>query len=125
MNNYEKIAINALEKIFKGQEPEQAWENASIEIFGKGTSGQKKSCPRNSFLGLCEDGFILGVEKGNYLKKANSKNKAYAIKSIHLIKNDSSLLNQKSLLWGKITNITYNQQLDVVFSLINNGYIKI
>jgi len=124
MNKYEKVVLLTMNRIEAYNEmPEIAWENASIEIFGAKTSSQKKCCPKNSFLGLCEEGMIKGVFQGKYCKKNNSVNKNYVIKALDLICKDKSLIKDKIGLWKKITKIKYNQQLDVLFILIENGYI--
>jgi len=31
-----------------------------------------KSCPRVAFLGLCEDGYVIGIPRGSYIKKSSS-----------------------------------------------------
>ena len=124
MNKYEQVALLAMDRIKSYNEmPEIAWENASLKIFKAKTSGQKKGCPKNSFLGLCEEGMIKGVLQGKYCKKSNSVNKNYVIKALDLICKDKSLIKDKIGLWRKITDINYNQQLDVLFILIKNGYI--
>jgi hypothetical protein len=114
--------------IEKGETPQAAWEKATIVLFGEGTSGQKKGCPKNAFLGLCEAGLIICREKTlqcNSPDKPDSKNKGYASKAVELIREDRSNMNNKTVLWQKITTVKYNQQLDVVFALIEKGYIKI
>jgi hypothetical protein len=102
-----------------------AWENATIKLFGRGTASQKKGCPKHSFLGLCEEGIIEGIPKGAYSNEPNSKNREYALRALELICKDPSYLKNKMALWQKITDIKYNSQLDVVFALIEKGYIKI
>ena len=39
-----------------------------IEIFGEGNASQKKGCPRNTFLGLCEEGLRIKGSK-NIIRK--------------------------------------------------------
>ena len=56
MNKYEQVVLLSMDRIRTYKElPEIAWKNASLKIFGTRTSGQIKSCPKNSFLGLCEE----------------------------------------------------------------------
>lgn len=52
MNKYGQAAIKAVELIDskRTNTPQTAWEIATIEIFGAGTSGQSKGCPRSTFL---------------------------------------------------------------------------
>ena len=56
-NKYGKTAINAVEyyKIFNC--PIEAWEKAAKQTF-ESKSSQEKSCPKSTFLGLCEEGLI-------------------------------------------------------------------
>ena len=126
MKKYEQVTLLAMDHIKNNNEtPEIAWKNASIEVFGKGTSSQKKSCPKNSFLGICEEGLIKEIPKGNYSNIENNKNKKYVLEALELISNDKTLLDNKMNLWLKINSKKYNQQLDVLFTLINEGYIQI
>jgi len=126
MNKYERVTLKAMLRInSKKETPEIAWENASSEVFGIGTSSQKKSCPKNSFLGLCDAGKVKGIEKGCCCIKTKSKNMDYVITAINLINKDRSLLKDKMNLWREITNIKYNQQLDVLFALIDKDYIRL
>ena len=64
MNKYGRAAVDAVVIIKDGHlsDPIAAWEKAMQTIFSKGTASQKKRCPRNTFLGLCEDGMINGVK---------------------------------------------------------------
>jgi hypothetical protein len=124
MTKYAQAALDAMRRIKNGEMIQLAWESATIDLFGKGTSGQKKGCPKHSFLGLCEAGLIEGIPKGKYSNKENSRNKGYAIKAVELIRGDCSKMNNKMALWQEITDVKPNHQLDVVFVLIENGYIK-
>jgi hypothetical protein len=45
---------------------------------------KKKGCPKGTFLGLCEEGLVKGIPKGNYTKSV--KNKKYAIKAVTVLK---------------------------------------
>ena len=89
MNKYGLAAVKAAELLssdYKGESPNKAWDIATSELFGKGTSSQMKVCPKNAFLGLCEEGLIKGVTQGNYTN--SKKNKDYATRAVeYLIKN--------------------------------------
>ena len=62
LNKYEQVTLKALDKIIINNElPEIAWNNAVKEIFGIKAYGGNKSCPKNSFLGLCEEEKIKGL----------------------------------------------------------------
>ncbi len=118
----------AVELIVSGDtnDPKSAWDIATSKIFGSKTTGQLKPCPRCTFLGLCEDGFIKGIREGNYLRSGLNKNKSYAVKAVNILKKSSSTeFNEKSL-WDKIItdkSKAYNCQMDVVLTLWKNNLI--
>lgn len=123
MGTYGKSAILAVKLIDSKQvrDPLQAWERAT-SILMKNKWSQKKNCPRGAFLGLCEEGLVKGIPKGDYTRSV--KNKGYAVKAVELL-HQTSTLPKKSELWGKITGnkIAYSGQLDVVLSLWDNDLI--
>ncbi|SHH41964.1 DUF6979 family protein [Tepidibacter thalassicus] len=127
MSKYEKCAIKAINLIKSGKinNPRNAWERASSEIFGKGTTGQLKGCPKSAFLGLCEEGIIKGISHGKYTK--SKKNKNYAIKAIKILLKEPYLKNNKKELWNRVienNKISHNYQMDVVIALWNNNLIN-
>lgn len=72
MNSYSKAALEAVRLFTKdiAKNPRDAWEKSTTEIFGKGTSSQKKGCPRGSFLGLCQEGLVKNIPSGQYCETA-------------------------------------------------------
>jgi len=78
--------------------PRIAWDQATTNLFGKGTASQEKGCPRDAFLGLCEEGLIKGIPQGKYCHSV--KNKQYALSALRHIKNNPTLLNQSARLWN-------------------------
>jgi hypothetical protein len=125
MGKYGNAAIKAVNLVKSGsvKSPINAWERATSEIFGEGTSSQDKGCPRGAFLGLCEEGIITGIPAGNYTRSI--KNKEYALKAIRLLKEGPEITQTE--LWGKVVEsegIKHNEQMDVVISLWKNGLIK-
>ncbi|RXT00973.1 hypothetical protein [Ammoniphilus sp. CFH 90114] len=126
MGSYGKAAGRAVQYLHSNQyTPREAWNRATIELFGEGTSRQQKGCPRGAFLGLCEEGLIKGVEQGKY--SHSLKNKHYAVMAVELLKMNMDLINDKKKLWNLVTNesgISQNHQLDVVISLWKEGYIN-
>ncbi|WP_139490195.1 DUF6979 family protein [Brevibacillus dissolubilis] len=106
--------------------PTEAWSIAATDIFGHGTSSQKKGCPKNAFLGLCEEGLVTNIHPGSYCK--SQKNKAYALRIIEAIQNHPDLLLDKKDLWQYATNgsgIVHNHQIDVVLSLWNHNLLTL
>ena len=125
MGKYGQAAILAMELIEKDQyaNPKVAWEQATEQIFGKGTSSQCKGCPRGAFLGLCEAGLIKGVAAGEYCNSEH--NKSYALKAVELLKKQPELATNINQLWYKITKgeKAHNGQMDVVISLWGHNRI--
>jgi hypothetical protein len=129
MNKYGQVAINAT-KIIESRRavtPLEAWNIATMELMGEGTWAQKKGCPKNAFLGLCEAGLVRGVPSGTYAAKSGEqKNKAYAIKAVELIKRTPALVNDKKALWDAVMDdkvMSHNYQMDVVLALWLSGSI--
>jgi len=127
MGRYGQAAIMAVELIKTGKEknPIDAWEIATCQIFGKGTSMQRKGCPKGAFLGLCEEGLINGIPSGRYTR--SHKNKSYAVKAVQMLKNNPTKHYTEKTLWNEVIghkDKAYNQQMDVVITLWEKGYIK-
>ncbi|EHQ92317.1 DUF6979 family protein [Desulfosporosinus youngiae] len=128
MNKYGQAAIKAVDLIESkhANTPEAAWEMATIEIFGEGTSGQSKGCPRSTFLALCETGKVKGIKSGVYISA--KENKEYAVKALKLLVDNPSLSNDKKTLWNETKGgikKSHNSQMDVVLALWNEGFIII
>jgi hypothetical protein len=128
MGKYGQAALYTVELMTSNKMNElvDAWNKATIEIFGEGRASQKKGCPRSAFIGLCDAGLVKGVKEGTYSKKSDSKNKYYAISAVNLIKEDPSLADDINLLWSKVIcgeEKVQNSQMDIVVSLWKNGLI--
>ena len=126
MNNYARAAIRAVElyKSHRMASPRQVWEEATAEIFGWGTPSQVKACPRDAFLGLCEEGLIRSIPRGQYTK--SSKNKRYALDAVTILKGDPRFVAYPSALWKKVVKgarKAHNQQMDVVIALRGEGLL--
>lgn len=125
MNQYAVTALQAIELYKKdiGYSIKEAWEYTAMKIFGD-TPSAKKGCPKGAFLGLCEEGYIKDVPKGNYTN--SKKNKQYAIKAVQLLQLDPLLIYDKKKLWREVTNdeVSHNSQMDVVIVLWKNDLIE-
>lgn len=131
MGKYGQAAVKAVSLIVNGKpsDPAHAWERTTTAMFGKGTSSQAKSCPRDAFLGLCESGMVKGVPSGSYTKSV--ENKAYAVTAAQLLKSNGSLASlSNTALWRRVlTQLSasagkaHNQQMDVVKTLFDHGLI--
>lgn len=130
MGKYGQAAVKAVEFIHTKNvdSPIKAWEMATSEIFEKGSWAQKKGCPKNAFLGLCEEGLIDHIPKGVYNSRKSSKNKTYAVRAVKIISEHPNFLDHTKELWEKVTDgsgIVHNYQLDVVKALIKKKYIQL
>jgi len=131
MGKYGQAAVDAVVLLKNGKttDPEDAWQKVTIVIFGRGTSSQIKSCPKDAFLGLCDAGLIKGVSpQGN---TTSVDNKAYAVTGAQLLQTNPGLSSLGAThLWSRvmrqltkpITKI-HNQQMDVVKTLFDQGLI--
>jgi hypothetical protein len=121
-NKYGLTAIKALE-IYKVEESlRESWFSAAVELF-ESESSQKKGCPRSTFLGLCAEGLVKGIPKGNYTKSV--KNKKYAIKAVTVLKQNTQTTFSPKELWDKLElgDKRSNSQMDVVLALWEHGLI--
>ena len=126
MGRYGKAAVEAVDLVRStGISPNQAWDIATGNEFGKGTSSQKKGCPKGAFLGLCENGMVKDIPVGNYT--SSLENKRYAVKAVRLLTEKPELSYNEERLWDEVTggkSVKQNHQLDVVLSLWKKGYIN-
>jgi hypothetical protein len=125
MSKYGDVAVKAATAIQSnnGEKPRDIWDLVASDIFGEGSSSQKKGCPRNAFLGLCEEGMIKGVQKGKYT--SSKANKKYALKAVEILKENPVLVNDSKTLWLEVIEEPkkHNGQMDVVISLWKHGLI--
>jgi len=124
--SFAKVAIFAAREAQKTADPIMAWEYASIKVFGKGTWQQLKRCPKNTFLGLCEEGIIKGIPKGKYTRSV--KNKTYALTAVRILNNEKHI--SSAALWKEVmialnenSGKQHNGQMDVVLALADNKLI--
>ena len=127
MSKYGKCALDSVKLIRSDStiNPPEAWETTSSIIFGRGTSSQRKGCPKDAFLGLCEAGLVRAVPVGSYTKSV--KNKRYAIAAVSALEDNPDLSTDWQVLWrlasGSETK-QHNGQMDGVISLWSNGLIE-
>jgi len=115
MSKFGDVAIEAtlLLTAAKATDPRDAWDSAA-----KARLGYSKHCPRNAYIGLCEEGVVKGVQPGRWL--TSDVNKSYAVKAVQALWDDPAWLKKKTLLWRKVSGPSDkapNGQLDVVFGL--------
>lgn len=124
---YGLAAIDAVNLMKNGivENPRIAWEEALSKYCERGSFAWEKGCPRGTFLGLCEEGYIKGIPKGKYTN--SKKNKAYGIEAVKALKKNPLFINDSIKLWQQIPNRTaqnQNGQLDVVIALWNEDMIN-
>lgn len=116
MNIYGERVIRARKKLIANtcENPMDAWR-VTISELTDSRSVRDEGCPRDTFLGLCEQGLILGINCGEY---SNSiKNKEYALNAVEVLRQNPRPLKPLEL-WHKIGNqIVHNGQMDVVLAL--------
>jgi hypothetical protein len=125
MNAYGSIGVRATGLIRRGETPAEAWRIAAREEFPDMEPSQKKSCPRGAFLGLCEDGFVIGVPRGTYTRSRD--NKQYAVEAASRLRRDPRLASRgPAALWAIVMDgreKNSNHQMDVVLALWNAGLL--
>ena len=96
------------------------------EVYPTTPIGQKKSAPRNAFVGLCEAGLVKDIEPG-VAEPCNAgavRNKAYAVQAVELLR--AGTHTTVSQLWSAISDGEAGEhasQMDVVLALWKNGLI--
>lgn len=127
MANYRDAAVTKANLLTSGDfsDPADAWTQAAKKIFPNSASLRDKGCPKGAFLGLCNGGFIAGVEPRNYAR--GSKNGDYAIAAIEVLRQNKFIASQPDLLWKKVAGNTktQNHQMDVVIGLWDSGLIRL
>jgi hypothetical protein len=126
VNQFAKAAKKAVEFYLEHtvESPHEAWQKAIIE-FSTSDNVQNKSCPRNTFLGLCSDGFVKGIPQNDYNKPDNFE-RIYAQKAVEILRNNSSLADSPSNLWAEIGNADkcHDSQMDIVCALWKEGLLN-
>lgn len=131
MNKYAKASLLAVNHHIQSDVNDivKSWDMAMMKIFPTQKPSREKGCPKSTFLGLCEVGYVKGVPQSKYLVKNNSLNKDYAIQAIALLKQNPHLANSSSKkLWELVINgvsKTPNSQMDIVLALWNNKLIVV
>jgi hypothetical protein len=126
MGKYGDTAARALELLRSTNvTAEDAWRQAAEETFPDAPSARAKSCPRETFLGLCQDGRLRRVSADRCTPSGTGKNRHYASVAADLLARRPDLAAEgKAGLWRRVMenagaepNKRHNQQLDVVLAL--------
>ncbi len=105
--------------------PKDAWCKITDEFFKEKKTMKQKGCPKDTFLGLCEEGLIKGIPKGEYTR--SKENKKYGLIGLQILKSYPNIDNAHEL-WNKVMkklekNINHNNQMDVVLALWKKNLI--
>jgi len=123
-NRYGEAALMAvrMEMYGKAYTPQERWQQAVEKLYPTTPIGQKKSGPRNAFLGLCEAGMVQGIPPGQY--SPSNKHKTYAVQAVELLR--AGTHTSVSQLWSAVSEedeAPHGSQMDVVMALWKNGLI--
>src|SRR5262245_52920336 len=102
MNNFREASVRAV-RVYAplGNSPVNAWNLATADLLGDGTSSQRKGCSRNAFLGLCEEGLVQGFAPGHYTR--SNLNRAYALAAVAPLRRSPELSSDTAALWRLVT----------------------
>ena len=124
MSKYGELACMAAASCNRGVSPRDAWERNAKKVFPTQEASRKKGCPKSTFLGLAEEGLIVGVKPGHYT--TSKKNKKYAIRAHEILCSNESLAADPIALWTIVMDGDQkvpNEQMEVVISLWKKGLI--
>ena len=129
MKKYNNYGVTAIDATLKGNTPLKSWQ-ITIENNFTSESSKIKPCPKNAFLGLCEDGLVKGINSGSYfISKKPNLNKKYAIAAVDILKENPNLSTNE--LWDSVRekldlgSKEHNSQMDVVLALWEKDLITI
>jgi hypothetical protein len=131
MSLYGKISLLTLEKYHAGTTDVVDWWQEAAPIYTQSENSQKKSCPRDTFLGLAAEGLIKGTPSGSYTSSKDNKN--YAVTAVRILRKRPNLASNKGELWNIVRNgklgrtgelLSENKQMDVVLALWNQHIDK-
>lgn len=125
MNKYAMVAVKTVSYIsVNGGNPVDIWVKSAEEVFGDKISSIKKGCPKGAFLGLCEEGLVKNIKKGNYTNAI--KNKEYAVEAVEILKENNHLVNSPNIIWEMTVGRekAHNSQMDIVCELWKRNLIE-
>ena len=127
-NRYGEAALRAVRMptFGKALSPAERWATAVRQVYPTTPIGQKKSGPKNAFVGLCEAGLVKGIEPGVAEPGTSGavRNKAYAVQAVQLLRVGTH--TTVTQLWSAVSEGEageHSSQMDVVLALWKNGLI--
>lgn len=127
MGKYGEVAVRAVGLMLWDPEtsPPDAWEASAARVFPDSSASQAKSCPRSAFLGLCEEGVVAGVARGDYTR--SQLNRDYAIRGLMALRSQPDLSRDQRRLWIAATDgkeVRPNGQMEVLSALWDVGLVR-
>jgi hypothetical protein len=126
MNQFAETGKKAIELYLEhvAISPREAWQKA-LDGLSYSANVRKKSCPRNTFLGLCSEGLVSGIPQKNY-NSPDNKERIYAQKAVDILRKNPSLSNYPCKLWAEIGNDgkSCDSQMEIVIALWKERVIK-
>lgn len=125
MSKYGDVARLAAKKSRTGLDPVEAWKLSAAQVFPNKKSSRNKNCPRCAFLGLAEEGMVVGIPRGRYTRSQD--NKRYAVEGLRLLLLDPTLCDHPDEMWRRVMSgesKQHNEQMQVVAALWKSGDIK-
>src|SRR5262249_3329650 len=126
MSGYGELAVDVARRC--AAEPTRSlastWHEMAERAFPTKPSKWTKGCPKSSFLGLCEDGFVDQIPTGSYT--SSIKNKGYAITAAIELCERKGVPDDWAEWWRIATHgsgISQNHQLEVVSALWRKGLL--
>ncbi|HEX8211669.1 MAG TPA: hypothetical protein VF584_15960 [Longimicrobium sp.] len=132
MGKYGDTAVQAAKLLRSGHRSgEDAWRQVAEAVFAGAPPAMKKTCPREAFLGLCQEGMLAGVPASCCRPVDRGLNRSYAVAAAQLLVAEPDLAHgNKAALWRCVMskccadpNKRHNSQLDVVLALWAEGWI--
>ena len=111
----------------RGLSAPKAWKAAVASVFPHSRAARDKPCPRCAFLGLCQEGRVVGVRPGEYTR--SRLNLEYAPEAHRVLRLNPALAEETPALWREALrptgrNVVHNNQLDVVLALWQAGLLE-
>lgn len=127
--SYKTVAIHAAQVAREYKiSPVKTWQFFVENEYPESVSSQDKSCPKSTFLGLCQEGKIKGIPPGTYT--SSKDNSRYGVNAVKILTNNAGKKYEPSELWKEVLkqeedqNKRSNSQMEVVLGLWEEGLIQ-
>lgn len=125
MAHYGEAAVWAARMIAEEHISRQAaWERAAARLNPFSSDAATKGCPRTTFLTLCEEGYVRGVQPGHYAD--GRENAGHVLALARLLVEDSDLADSSTARLWKMAGggaKKENGQVEVAVALCRAGLL--